>query len=135
VQDLALLLQVLDRPRDVLDGNLRIDPVLVEEVDAVGAEALEHSFDGELDVLGLAVEPRAPLACLEVDVPAEFGRDHDLVSEGRDTLAENALDLVRAVLAPVITTTLPEMLLASVCPFISTLLRRDGPYTSGIGLP
>jgi hypothetical protein len=97
VQDLALGLQIVDRTGDGLDRDLRIDPVLVEEVDAVGAKALEHPLDGQLDMSRAAVEPRAALAGLEVDVPAELGRDHDLVSEGRDALAEDALDLVGAV--------------------------------------
>ena len=91
VQNLALLHQVLDRAGDVLDRDLGIDAVLVEEIDAVGAKALEHPFDGELDVIRAAVEPRAPLAGLEVDVPAELGRDHDLVAERRDAFAEDAL--------------------------------------------
>ena len=47
VQNLALRHQVLDRAGDVLDRHLRVDPVLVEEVDAVGPKALEHAFDGD----------------------------------------------------------------------------------------
>ena len=45
VQDLALRHQVLDRAGDVLDRDLGVDAVLVEEIDAVGAEALEHALD------------------------------------------------------------------------------------------
>jgi hypothetical protein len=37
VLDLALLDQVLHRARHVLDGHVRIDPVLVEEVDGLDA--------------------------------------------------------------------------------------------------
>ena len=45
MQDLALRHQVLDRAGDVLDRDLRVDAVLVEQVDAVGAQALEHAVD------------------------------------------------------------------------------------------
>jgi hypothetical protein len=96
VQNLAFGHQVFDRPGDVLDRDLRIDPMLVEEVDAVGAKALEHPLDGQLDVGRAAVESGAARAGFEVDVPAELGCDHDPVSEGRDALPENALDLMRA---------------------------------------
>ena len=47
--------------------------------------------------LGPAVEPRAPLAGLEIDVPAELGCDHDLVAERRDAFAEDPLHLMRPV--------------------------------------
>ena len=97
VQNLAFGHQVLDRPRDVLDRDLRIDPMLVEEVDVVGPKVLQHPLDGQLDVGRAAVESGATLAGLEVDVPAELGGDHDLVSKGRHALTENALDLMRAV--------------------------------------
>ena len=39
LQDLALGDQVLDRAGHVLDGHLRIDPMLVEQVDVVGSQA------------------------------------------------------------------------------------------------
>jgi hypothetical protein len=71
--------------------------VLVEQIDPVGTEALEHALDGQLDVRRAAVESRAALARLEIDVPAELGGDHDFVSERRDPLTEDALDLERAV--------------------------------------
>ena len=89
--------QVLDRAGDVLDRDLGIDPVLVEEVDAVGPQALEHPLDRELDVLGLAVEPRPPLTRLEVDVPAELGGDHDLSRNGATPSPRMRSTLVRAV--------------------------------------
>ena len=47
--------------------------------------------------LGLAVEPRTPLAGLLIDVPAELRCDHDLVAERRHAFAEDALHLVRTV--------------------------------------
>jgi hypothetical protein len=97
VQHLPLRHQLLHRPGDVLDGDLGVDPVLVEQVDAVGPKTLQHALDDELDVRGLAVEARPALAGRLVDVPAELRRDHDLVAERRDGLAEDALALVRPV--------------------------------------
>jgi hypothetical protein len=64
VQHLALRHQVLDGARDVLDRHLRVDAVLVQQVDAVGAQPLEHAVDGQLDVLRTAVQARAALAGL-----------------------------------------------------------------------
>ena len=40
--DLALLDQVLDRARDVFDGDLGVDPVLVEQVDDLDLEPFEE---------------------------------------------------------------------------------------------
>ena len=97
VQDLALRHQVLDRAGDILDRNLRVDAVLVEEIDAIGAQAPEHALDRALDVVRAGCWARAPLAGLEVDVPAELGCDHDLVAKRRDAFAEDPLDFVRPV--------------------------------------
>lgn len=49
VQNLAFIHQVLDRAGDIFDRHLRVNPVLVEEIDAIGAQALEHALDGQLD--------------------------------------------------------------------------------------
>ena len=44
VLDLALPDQVLHRARDVLDGHVRIDAVLIEQIDAIGLEPLERGL-------------------------------------------------------------------------------------------
>src|SRR5439155_24459758 len=41
VLDLALLNQLLHRPRDVLDGHVRIDAVLVIQIDGIDLQPLE----------------------------------------------------------------------------------------------
>ena len=56
MQDLPFLDQLLDRAGDILDRHVRIDAVLVEQVDAIGLQALERCLDDLLDVLGPAVE-------------------------------------------------------------------------------
>ena len=46
--------------------------MLIEEIDAIGAKPLEHTFDSELDVLRAAVEPRTPLTRLEIVFQPNF---------------------------------------------------------------
>jgi hypothetical protein len=48
VQNLALGHEVLNRSGDVLDRDFRVDAMLIEEVDAVGAEPLERPLDCSL---------------------------------------------------------------------------------------
>src|SRR4029077_7142209 len=74
--------QVLQRAGDVLDGDVRIDAVLVEKIDVVRAEASQHRVRYLFDVLRLAVEPSAE-ARRRINVKAELGRDHNLVADGR----------------------------------------------------
>ena len=53
---LALLNQVFHRSGDVFDGHVRIDTVLIEQIDDIGLEALERSFGDFLDVFGTTVQ-------------------------------------------------------------------------------
>ena len=89
--------QLLDGAGDVFDRDLRVDAMLIEEIDAVGAKTLEHALDRELDVVRAAVEAAAPRARLRIDVPAELGGDDHLVPEWRDAFAQDPLDLMWAV--------------------------------------
>jgi len=86
VLHLALPDEVPDRPGDVLDRHIRIDAMLIQQVDDVGLEPLERGFHDLLDVLGPAVET-ALLARLRIDAEAELGRDHDLPPERRQGFA------------------------------------------------
>jgi len=56
VQDLALGHQLCEGADGVLDGSVRVDPVLVVEVDAVGAQPLQGALDRGADVRRAAVE-------------------------------------------------------------------------------
>ena len=58
VLHLALPDQLLHRAGHVLDRHVRVDAVLVEQVDAVGPEPLERRLDDLPDVLGPAVQAR-----------------------------------------------------------------------------
>ena len=78
-------------PATVLDRHVGIDAMLVEEVDAVGLEPLQHALGRALDVVGAAVEARAALARVGIDVPAELGGDHHLVAHGRQRVADQFL--------------------------------------------
>src|SRR5215212_4247440 len=93
VLDLALPDQLLHGAGDVLDRYVWIDPVLVEEVDAVGLQAPERLLGDPTDPLGPAVEALLRIAVLE----AELRRDYDLVPERGERLAHDLLVRVGAV--------------------------------------
>src|SRR5580704_10016170 len=86
VQNLALGHKVLDGAGNILDRDLRVDAVLIQEIDSIGAKPLEHSLYSLLDVVRLAVEPHLEPAGLGVDVPAKLRGDSDLVAEWCDAL-------------------------------------------------
>jgi len=48
--------EILDCASDVLDRDSGIDTVLVQEIDAIRLEPLQHSLNGQSDVLRPAVE-------------------------------------------------------------------------------
>ena len=56
VLDLACLNQFLHRAGDVFDGHVRVNPMLIEQVDDINLEPLERAFDGLLDVLRPAIQ-------------------------------------------------------------------------------
>jgi hypothetical protein len=71
--------------RDVLDRHVRVDAVLVEHVDVIGAEVAQAVVGDLEDVPGPAVDAARPGAG---QVEAELGGGHDLVAERRDRLAD-----------------------------------------------
>ena len=60
VLDLAFLNQVLHRSGYVFDGHVRVNAMLIEQVDDIHLEPLERALDGLLDVLRPAVQARQP---------------------------------------------------------------------------
>ena len=60
--------QLLHRPRHVLDRHVRVDAVLVEQVDAIGPEPLERGLGDLLDVLGRLSRPALPV-CASMSKP------------------------------------------------------------------
>lgn len=93
--DLALSDQLGQCPDGVLDRSARVDPVLVVQVDVVGAETLERALDGGADVRRAAVDDAG--AATGVLHKAELGRQHDPVAAPLESLADQLLVGVGAV--------------------------------------
>src|SRR6476619_7226343 len=75
---LASLAEVFDGARDVFDRYVRVDAVLIVEIDGLYAESLQRAVDDLLDHLRTAGDPPSRLTRSRVDVPAEFGGDDHL---------------------------------------------------------
>src|SRR5207245_2596750 len=58
VLHLALLDEILHSARDILNGDIQIDAVLIEEIQRVDPKAFQRSFSNLLDVLRPAVQCR-----------------------------------------------------------------------------
>lgn len=78
VADLALDDEVGQRADGLLDGGVRVDAVLVIEVDVVGSEPLERAFDSRLDIAGAAVDDSG--AAAGVRDQTELRRDDDIIA-------------------------------------------------------
>ena len=92
--DLAFVNQVFDRTGDVFDWHVRVDAVLVEEVDPIGLEPLQRRLGHLANVRRPAVQPHQ-LAVVELE--AELGGDHDLVAHGTERLADHLFVRERSV--------------------------------------
>ena len=88
--DLALGDQRLHRARHLLDRRLRIDAVLVEEIDRLDLQALQRTFHRRPNA-GRAEVQADLLAGLRIDAETELGRDHDFVAKRRQRLADHLL--------------------------------------------
>src|SRR3954454_20232124 len=95
VQHLAVGDQVRDGLRGLLDRGVRVDAVLVEQVDVVGAQALERPFDRDLDARMTAVDDAG--AAPVVGHESELRGDLDLVASALDGLPDDLLAQERAV--------------------------------------
>ena len=87
--------QLLDGAGDVLDRHLRVDAVLVEQVDGVDPEPAQGPVDGVADVVGVAGQPG--LAAVVVEGEAELGGDDDLVADGFEGSTDERLVAALAV--------------------------------------
>jgi hypothetical protein len=95
VQDLSLGHQFGEDADGVLDGSVRVDPVLVVEVDAVGSEPLQRALDRRPDVRRAAVEH--PGATAGVRDEAELRRHHDTVAASPEGAPDEFFVRVRTV--------------------------------------
>ena len=82
---LPSLNQVLHRAGDVFDRHVRVDAVLIEEIDPIGPEPLQRRLGDLADVRGPAVQAGL-LAVLELE--AELRRDDDLIANRRERFAD-----------------------------------------------
>lgn len=82
--------EVGNRTCHVFDWHLRVDAVLIEQIDPIGPQAFQHVIDDDFDVLRPAVEARAALTSLLVDVPAKLRCDHYLVAKRCDRFRNTA---------------------------------------------
>ena len=89
VANLAGLHQPGHRADRVLDRHIRVDAVLVEEVDVVRAEALERGLADAPDVFRAAVQTRDPSG--GIDAKAELGRDDDTLAVGAEGAPQQPL--------------------------------------------
>src|SRR5579875_2435153 len=88
--DLALGDQLPHGAGDIFDRHVRIDAVLVEQIDRLDAQAPEGSLDGAADVIGPAADaPVLPGA--RIDVETELGGDDDPLAVGPQCLADDLL--------------------------------------------
>jgi hypothetical protein len=95
VADLALGDELGQRTDGVLDRGLGVDPVLIVQVDAVGAQPLQGTLDGHTDVRRIAVED--PRAATEMRYEAELSRQYNLIAAVLDGPADELLIAVRAI--------------------------------------
>ena len=95
VADFALRDQLGQSADGLLDGGLRVDPMLVVEVDVVGAEPFQGALDRHADVRGAAVEDAGAATGVRDD--AELRRQDNLVAAALDGPADQFLVGVGAV--------------------------------------
>src|SRR5215467_9172059 len=84
VLHLAFLNQILHSTRNIFDGNLQVDTMLVEQIDGIDLETLERFFRNLFDAVRSAVQS-APLAAVAgVLRPSEFRCDDDFAAKRRE---------------------------------------------------
>jgi hypothetical protein len=87
VPDLAFVDQIPHGAGHVFDWHLRVDAMLVEQVDAIRLQPHQRRIGHFADALRAAVEAGIGVAITE----AELGRDHDLVAERLHGLTDQFL--------------------------------------------
>jgi hypothetical protein len=101
VLHLAFPDQVLHRACHVFDGHVRVNPMLIDQVNCLDLEPLERALGGLLDVLWPTVQPRQALhpARIEsrIEVEPELGGDHHLIAEGSEGFTYQLLVDERAI--------------------------------------
>src|SRR5580693_1320417 len=76
---LSLVDQLTDRAGHILHRHGRIDPVLIEEIDVIGAEPAQGTLDRRANTLGTAV-PLAAEPFPLLDAKTKLGGDNHLAA-------------------------------------------------------
>ena len=95
VVDLAGVDELLDGAGDLLDGDVRVDSVLVEQIDGVGPQATEGALDGGTDVIRSTGD--AGLLAVRIEGEPELGGDDDVVAHWLQCLTHQLLVVEGAV--------------------------------------
>jgi hypothetical protein len=95
VVDHAGLDELFDGAGDVLDGDVRVDAVLVEQVDGLGPQATEGTLDGGADVVRSAGD--TDLLAVLVEREPELCGDDDILADGLQCLSHQLLVVEGAV--------------------------------------
>jgi hypothetical protein len=85
------------RTCNLFNGHVRIDAMLIEEVDRFDAEPLQRAFYSLPDVVGPAAQTLRLGVRLRTKVEAKLGCDHDAVSQRGKRLTHEFLVHKRAV--------------------------------------
>src|SRR3954452_18664556 len=95
--DLARGDKVANGSGDIFDRNVRINAVLVEQIDRVDAEPPKRAFDCLADLPRLTIHPTPILTGGRIDVETELGGDHHSLAEWPQRLADHFLVRERPV--------------------------------------
>src|SRR5258706_4362833 len=80
--DLAFLNEILHRARHVFDWHIRVNAMLIEEIDDIDLEPFERGFGDLLDVLRAAIEAARSVG---INLEPEFGRYRHLPANGLES--------------------------------------------------
>ena len=94
MQYLSFLHQVFHRTGYLLYRNLRVDTVLVQQVDVIGTQSFQGTFHRPTDMVGTAVECSGLFL---LDTETEFCPYLHVLSERGDSLAYPLLTDVRPI--------------------------------------
>src|SRR5690606_6607719 len=97
VLDLSSFDELFHCARDVLDGHLRVDAVLVKQVNGFYSEPLQRLVRHLLDVLGPAVEAQPTWVPVGMELKPKLGGDHHFATKGLESFADEFFICIGAI--------------------------------------
>src|SRR5439155_11615993 len=97
VPDLASLYQLPHRAGDIFNRHLRINTVLIEQIDHIRFEPLQRSVGNFLDVFWATIQLAPPRIAGRSRFEPELGRDHHLLAKRSQRFAHKFLVRERAI--------------------------------------